>query len=65
MALNGASDSRKANSPLDSYGCVSFQPDCPEYETEETLEEKKLELTTLFNGTGPQSGQRSLIDVCK
>ena len=29
------------------------------------LEEKRLELTTLFNGTGPQSGQRSLIDVCK
>ena len=60
---SGASDPRgKASSPLDSYGCVSFQPDCPETETEETFEEKRLELATLFNGTGPQSGQRSLID---
>lgn len=44
--------------PSDQYGCVRWQPTCPEGETEATLVEKQKQMKELYAQEGPGGAER-------
>ncbi|KAI3352085.1 hypothetical protein L3Q82_020911 [Scortum barcoo] len=50
-----------ARGPVDQYGCVRWQPDCPPGETVESLKEKKSEMKDLYHTEGPASAERGYV----
>lgn len=44
--------------PSDSYGCTQFNPELPQQETYETLEQKRQQLETIYRQEGICSGEK-------
>ncbi|XP_046900231.1 uncharacterized protein LOC124483728 [Hypomesus transpacificus] len=49
--------------PVDQYGCVRWQPDCPQGETDESLKEKQNEMKDLYHVEGPAGADRGYWNV--
>ncbi|KAF4097387.1 hypothetical protein G5714_021395 [Onychostoma macrolepis] len=47
-----------APGPADQYGCVRWQPECPQEESEESLQEKQKEMKDLYSTEGPAGVER-------
>lgn len=56
--LNATEDAGPDGKPSDAYGCISWQPDFPENETEESLESMRLELVNLHHSHGPKTSSQ-------
>nr|XP_055063835.1 uncharacterized protein LOC129446653 [Misgurnus anguillicaudatus] len=56
---NSAADMPRG--PVDQYGCVRWQPDCPQGETEESLKEKQSEMKDLYCVEGPAGADRGYL----
>uniref|UniRef100_A0A3B1JEG1 Uncharacterized protein n=1 Tax=Astyanax mexicanus TaxID=7994 RepID=A0A3B1JEG1_ASTMX len=51
----------RAKGPSDQYGCIRWQPDCPQGETESILKEKQEEMKELYAREGPAAAERGHI----
>lgn len=47
-----------APGPADQYGCVRWRPECPQEESEESLQEKQKEMKDLYSTEGPAGAER-------
>ncbi|KAK7127276.1 hypothetical protein R3I94_008826 [Phoxinus phoxinus] len=45
--------------PSDSYGCTQFNPELPSEETNDTLEQKRQQLETIYRQEGIQGGEKA------
>ena len=50
MELEGISTPSR---PADAYGCINWQPELPDRESDESLENKRQELITLYDAAAP------------
>uniref|UniRef100_A0A3B1JNM8 Uncharacterized protein n=1 Tax=Astyanax mexicanus TaxID=7994 RepID=A0A3B1JNM8_ASTMX len=48
----------RAKGPSDQYGCIRWQPDCPQGEIESILKEKQEEMKELYAREGPAAAER-------
>ncbi|XP_041952201.1 uncharacterized protein LOC121712172 isoform X3 [Alosa sapidissima] len=60
--LPSSSTTKSTKGPSDQYGCISWQPECPTGETEDSLKGKKEQMQEMFSREGPVGGERGCVD---